>query len=41
MENVIELQHINKSFNGFQVKDLSIAVKKRLCDWIYRGKWCW
>ncbi|WP_107923799.1 ABC transporter ATP-binding protein [Lysinibacillus parviboronicapiens] len=28
MENVIELQHINKSFNGFQVKDLSIAVKK-------------
>ncbi|MCI1696394.1 ABC transporter ATP-binding protein [Aneurinibacillus aneurinilyticus] len=28
MENVIELQHINKSFNGFQLKDLSIAVKK-------------
>ncbi|MET4560249.1 ABC-2 type transport system ATP-binding protein [Lysinibacillus parviboronicapiens] len=28
MENIIELQHINKSFNGFQVKDLSIAVKK-------------
>lgn len=30
MENVIELQHINKSFNGFQVKDLSIAVKKKV-----------
>lgn len=28
MENVIELQQINKSFKGFQVKDLSIAVKK-------------
>ncbi|MGE7090441.1 ABC transporter ATP-binding protein [Lysinibacillus sp. NPDC048646] len=28
MENVIELQHVNKSFNGFQVKDLSITVKK-------------
>ncbi|MFW5438053.1 ABC transporter ATP-binding protein [Paenibacillus apiarius] len=28
MENVIELQHINKTFNGFQLKDLSITVKK-------------
>ncbi len=28
MENVIELQHVNKSFNGFQVKDLAITIKK-------------
>ena len=28
MENVIELQHIQKSFNGFQIRDLSINVKK-------------
>lgn len=28
MENVIELQHVTKTFKGFQVKDLSIAVKK-------------
>ncbi|MGC7928957.1 ABC transporter ATP-binding protein [Lysinibacillus sp. VIII_CA] len=28
MENVIELQHIQKSFNGFQIKDFSIHVKK-------------
>lgn len=28
MENVIELQHVNKAFNGFQMKDLSISVKK-------------
>ncbi|KGR85356.1 ABC transporter ATP-binding protein [Lysinibacillus odysseyi] len=28
MENVIELQNVTKSFKGFQVKDLSIAVKK-------------
>lgn len=28
MENVIELQHINKSFKGFQLKDFSITVKK-------------
>lgn len=28
MENVIELQHIQKSFNGFEIKDLSIKVKK-------------
>ncbi|MGE7022489.1 ABC transporter ATP-binding protein [Solibacillus cecembensis] len=28
MENVIELQHIQKSFDGFQLKDLSLTVKK-------------
>lgn len=28
MENVIELQHVHKSFKGFQIKDLSINVKK-------------
>ncbi|MEA0552463.1 ABC transporter ATP-binding protein [Lysinibacillus irui] len=28
MESVIELQHIQKSFKGFQIKDLSINVKK-------------
>jgi len=28
MENVIELQHVHKSFNGFELKDLSISVKK-------------
>lgn len=28
MENVIELQHVTKSFKGFQVKDLSLSVKK-------------
>ncbi|MFJ8089380.1 ABC transporter ATP-binding protein [Lysinibacillus sp. NPDC095746] len=28
MENVIELQHVHKSFNGFQIKDFSINVKK-------------
>ncbi|WP_102274318.1 ABC transporter ATP-binding protein [Cytobacillus massiliigabonensis] len=28
MENVIELKHVNKAFNGFQMKDLSISVKK-------------
>lgn len=28
MENVIELQNVTKSFKGFQVKDLSISVKK-------------
>lgn len=30
MENVIELQHIQKSFNGFEIKDLSIKVKRVL-----------
>ena len=28
MENVIELQHVNKAFKGFELKDLSISVKK-------------
>ncbi|MGE6259716.1 ABC transporter ATP-binding protein [Heyndrickxia sporothermodurans] len=28
MEHVIELQHINKSFNGFELKDFSINVRK-------------
>ncbi|KAB8126252.1 ABC transporter ATP-binding protein [Gracilibacillus oryzae] len=28
MENVIELHHVNKTFKGFQIKDLSISVKK-------------
>lgn len=28
MENVIELQHVHKSFDGFQLKDFSITVKK-------------
>ncbi|MBR7794791.1 ATP-binding cassette domain-containing protein [Agaribacter marinus] len=28
MESVIELNQVNKSFNGFQLKDLSISVKK-------------
>lgn len=28
MENVIELQHVHKSFKGFQIKDFSINVKK-------------
>ncbi|WP_332645851.1 ABC transporter ATP-binding protein [Lysinibacillus sp. 54212] len=28
MENVIELRHINKKFEGFQLKDFSLHVKK-------------
>ncbi|WP_313894502.1 ABC transporter ATP-binding protein [Psychrobacillus sp.] len=28
MENVIELQHVQKSFEGFQLKDLSLTIKK-------------
>ena len=28
MENVIELQHVHKSFDGFQLKDFSLTVKK-------------
>ena len=28
MESVIELQHVYKSFKGFELKDLSISVKK-------------
>lgn len=28
MENVIELQHVQKSFDGFQLKDFSMTVKK-------------
>lgn len=28
MENVIELQHVQKSFEGFQLKDFSMSVKK-------------
>ncbi|WP_428911792.1 ABC transporter ATP-binding protein [Niallia sp. Krafla_26] len=28
MENVIELQHVNKAFKGFELKDLSVSVKK-------------
>ncbi len=28
MENVIELQHVNKTFKGFELKDISISVKK-------------
>ncbi|PAQ14219.1 sodium ABC transporter ATP-binding protein [Bacillaceae bacterium SAOS 7] len=28
VENVIELQHVHKSFNGFQLKDFSMTVKK-------------
>lgn len=28
MENVIELHNVNKTFNGFQLKDFSISVKK-------------
>ncbi len=28
MENVIELKHVNKAFEGFELKDLSISVKK-------------
>lgn len=28
MENVIELRHVNEAFKGFELKDLSISVKK-------------
>ncbi|MEG0261091.1 MAG: ABC transporter ATP-binding protein [Lysinibacillus sp.] len=28
MKNVIELQHVQKSFDGFQLKDFSLTVKK-------------
>lgn len=28
MENVIDLQHVNKTFKGFELRDLSISVKK-------------
>lgn len=28
MENVIELQNVNKAFKGFELKDISISVKK-------------
>ncbi len=28
MENVVELQHVNKAFNGFQLNDVSFSVKK-------------
>ena len=28
MENIIELQHVQKSFDGFQLKDLFLEVKK-------------
>lgn len=28
MENVIELQNVNKAFSGFQLKDFSLSVKK-------------
>ena len=28
MENVIELHNVNKTFNGFKLKDFSISVKK-------------
>lgn len=28
MENVIELQNVNKAFKGFELKDMSISVKK-------------
>ena len=28
MENVIELQNVNKAFKGFELKDLSVSVKK-------------
>lgn len=28
MENVIELQHVEKSFDGFRLKDFSLTVKK-------------
>lgn len=28
MEHVVELQHVNKAFKGFELKDLSISVKK-------------
>src|SRR3954453_23462397 len=28
MENVVELQNVNKAFKGFELKDLSISVKK-------------
>ncbi|MEH7236872.1 ABC transporter ATP-binding protein [Bacillus sp. JJ1562] len=28
MDNVIELKHVNKTFKGFELKDLSLSVKK-------------
>ncbi|MFE5804065.1 ABC transporter ATP-binding protein, partial [Bacillus thuringiensis] len=28
MENVIELQNVSKSFQGFQIKNFSMEVKK-------------
>lgn len=30
MDNVIELRHVHKSFDGFQLKDFSMNVKKVL-----------
>lgn len=38
MDNVIELRHVHKSFDGFQLKDFSMNVK-RFCHRIYRWKW--
>lgn len=28
MENVIEIKQVNKAFDGFRIKDLSLNVKK-------------
>lgn len=30
MENVIEIKNVHKSFEGFQLKDLTLTVKKDL-----------
>lgn len=40
MDNVIELHHVHKSFEGFHLKDFSMTVKKRFCHRVYRWKWC-
>ncbi|WP_342509674.1 ABC transporter ATP-binding protein [Sporosarcina sp. FSL K6-2383] len=37
MENVIELQHVHKSFDGFQLKDFSMTVKKGFVTGVIGG----
>ena len=40
MENVIEIQNVHKSFEGFQLKDLTLTVKKGFVTGFIGGNGC-
>lgn len=39
MKNALELQNVSKSFKGFETKDMTFSLPRRLYSWTCREEW--